>query len=105
MRNPNGRLHQAIEQGTQTDCRDEKIFALIPRDKVDQYNAIKSNYDNAVAALQGSREKAFADAVKKTREILTPEQREKYDKILKNRLGAEFGGAQDAVGGFGGALQ
>jgi Spy/CpxP family protein refolding chaperone len=77
--------------------RDEKIFALIPRDKIDDYNTIKANYDNTVATLQGRREKAFADAVKRTREILSPIQREKYDKILEKRLGAESGGAHDAL--------
>ena len=75
--------------------RDDKIFALIPRDKVDEYNQIKSDYDNAVATLQGRREKAFKDAVNKTREILSPVQREKYDKILEKRVGAEPGGAHD----------
>jgi Spy/CpxP family protein refolding chaperone len=94
-----GFTEDCIRQSSKAQSdRDEKIFALIPREKVDQYNAIRSNYDNAVAGLQGRREKAFADAVKKTREILSPDQRGKYDKILKKRLGAEFGGAQDAIG-------
>lgn len=80
------------------NARDRAIQGLIPRDKLDEYNTINSEYDKEVATIKGSRDKSFNDAVKKTREILTPEQREKYEKILARRLGAEYSGGHDSNG-------
>lgn len=72
--------------------RDDAIRALIPQDKVDRYNKILQDNSEFNARLEGKRRAVFDKAVKQTNEMLTPEQREKYSKILKSRLQIDSSG-------------
>jgi len=79
--------------------RDEEIAALIRPEEMGEYDKIQNRYDDAVAGLDKEMRRKFDERVKQTKEILTPEQREKYEKILKDRErdrdGKDRGGNHD----------
>lgn len=68
--------------------RDESIKALLTKEQLDQYNRITQDCNNAVLALQAKRNAQFREAVDKTKQVLTPPQREKYELLIKDRLNA-----------------
>src|SRR5258706_9924850 len=67
------------------DERDEAIAALLAPSVMGDYDPVLHDYTNKLAAMAQERDKAFADAVEKTKAILTAEQRVKYEEILKQR--------------------
>ncbi len=76
------------------DERDEAIAALLAPSVMGDYDRILLDFNNKLTALAQERDKAFADAVEKTKKILTPQQRAKYEEFLKRREpgGADRGG-------------
>jgi Spy/CpxP family protein refolding chaperone len=62
--------------------RKKAIEALIPAQKMSQYQQIQDNYVAEMAALHRESQASYQDAVEKTKAILTPEQRKKYDDFL-----------------------
>lgn len=62
--------------------RDDAIAALIPEDRKAEYERIHSDYDARVEDMESQWRSRFQQAVEKTKAILTPDQREKYDAIL-----------------------
>lgn len=79
-------------------AQERSIAALIPGDKMDQYNKIRRDYTETCANLQGRRKAAFERAVRQTREILNSDQWARYDAILKARLGKEGMDDHDPAG-------
>lgn len=73
------------------DERDEAIAALLSPGVMGDYDRILADFSNKLSALAQERDKAFQEAVEKTRKILTPEQRTKYEEFLKRR---EPGGSE-----------
>lgn len=74
--------------------RDDAIAALIRQEDRAAYEQILKTYSDRMAALEQETRAAFQEAVEKTKQILTPQQREKYEAILKrnqweNRRAAE----------------
>ena len=67
------------------DERDEAIAALLAPSVMGDYDRVLQEYTNKLAAMAQERDKAFADAVEKTKAILTSEQRVKYEEFLKRR--------------------
>lgn len=68
-----------------THDRDEAIAALIrPEDKA-RFEEIRKNHADQLTALDHQMQEAYQSAVDQTKGILTAEQREKYETILKNR--------------------
>jgi Spy/CpxP family protein refolding chaperone len=67
------------------DERDEAIAALLAPSVMGDYDRVLSEYTNKLAALGTERDKAFAEAVEKTKKILTDQQRVKYEEFLKRR--------------------
>jgi len=67
------------------DERDEAIAALLAPSVMGDYDRVLQEYTKKLDALAQERDKAFADAVEKTKAILTPEQRVKYEEFLKRR--------------------
>jgi Spy/CpxP family protein refolding chaperone len=63
--------------------RDEAILALIPPADRPRYDAIQQTCAEQTAALDREWRNSFQTAVEKTKQMLTPEQREKYEAILK----------------------
>jgi Spy/CpxP family protein refolding chaperone len=62
--------------------RDDAIAALVPASDKDKFEQIKKTYSDQMAAMDKEMHARFDEAVKKTREILTAEQRAKFDDIL-----------------------
>ena len=67
------------------DERDEAIAALLAPSVMGDYDRVLADYSNKLTALGQERDKAFGEAVEKTKQILTPQQRSKYEEFLKRR--------------------
>jgi Spy/CpxP family protein refolding chaperone len=81
--------------------RDDAIAALVPAQDKEKYEQIRKNYSDQMAAMDQDMRSRFDEAVKKTKDILTPEQRTKYDEILSRHQG-DRGGPRGGPGGPGG---
>lgn len=81
--------------------RDEELLALLSPDQKKQLDAINARHDARMAELREAGDKLMRLAEQKTRDILTPEQRLKYDEFLKERASNDRGGGGDR-GGRGG---
>ena len=68
--------------------RDEAVSALIRAEDREKYDGVLKKFSDGNAALEREWRNSFADAVERTKQILTPEQRRKYEEFLKAR-GAE----------------
>ena len=82
--------------------RDEAIANLIRPEDMRALDGIHNRYDDAVAALDNQMRSRFDEKVRQTMTILTPEQQEKYQKILKSRSerdGDRDGKDRDGRGG------
>lgn len=89
--------HNCLEEARSLQSRrDKAIQSLLNEEQKKAYAKIEADYSASCAGLIARREAAFRQAVQKTKEILTPAQRVKYDTILKARLGpdAEHGKTQ-----------
>jgi Spy/CpxP family protein refolding chaperone len=62
--------------------RDEAIAALVRPEDKEKYDQAIKNFSEQMATIDREMRARFDEAVKKTKEILTPEQRTKYDEIL-----------------------
>ena len=67
--------------------REDEIGALLSPDQKVRYNELTIKYQNKMNALTASRQKAFDQAVQSTMKILSPEQQQRYEQILKDRVG------------------
>lgn len=65
--------------------RDQAIRNLLNEDQKADYDTIMADYDRAMKEMETRRRAVFDSAVEKTRAILTPEQREKYETLLRDR--------------------
>jgi len=63
--------------------RDEGIAALIPVENKAAYEKVLARFEQQEEELSREREKALAKAVEQTKLILNPEQRVKYEELLK----------------------
>ncbi len=61
--------------------RDEAVRELLSDEQTEEYDRIIREREERRQAMADRRRKAFEDAVARTKEILTPEQRAKYDEI------------------------
>jgi len=65
--------------------RDNAIAALVHPEDKGKYDEIVAKYTEQRTAMDNQMRASFQAAVEKTKEILTPEQRAKYEKILAQR--------------------
>lgn len=65
--------------------RDDAIRQLIPAEKRAEVDKINEAYSAQMTEMGEQRKKTFESAVEKTKAILSPEQREKYEEFLKKR--------------------
>lgn len=68
--------------------RDEEVVALLTPDQKAAYDKIQEKATQKIAELNKERDAAFQKAVEKTKAILDPQQRVKYEEILKRGPGA-----------------
>ncbi len=72
--------------------RDDAISAMVKPEERAKFDEIKSRYSEQMAGLEKDRRAGFDNAVKQTKEILTPEQRVKYEDFLKRHQPFDRGG-------------
>jgi hypothetical protein len=63
--------------------RDEAIAALVPPEHYGKYDQILKHYFDQTDAIDREARAAFDEAVRQTKEILTSQQRAKYEELLK----------------------
>ncbi len=80
--------------------RDAAVVALLDADQKARYDELMKVYADKFAALEAERRNSVEEAVRRTREILTPQQRAKYDELLNERGGPR--GPRGRPGGPGG---
>ncbi len=83
--------------------RDEAMQGLLSEEQKAQYQAIVKSYEEKVAALEKEAAESFEAMVAKTKEILTDEQKAKYDAFLsRGPRPGQPGGPGRGLGGPGG---
>jgi Spy/CpxP family protein refolding chaperone len=63
--------------------RDEAILAMLKPEDREAYEKIQQDYMDKMTQLGRGRGRHMEEAVARTKEILTPEQRVKYEELLK----------------------
>ena len=81
------REYQRDQRQTLQQERDEAIQNLLSVPQRAEYAQILEIYARESAALNEAARKAFEEATKRTKEILTEEQQEAYDRMLRERAG------------------
>src|SRR5690349_6322808 len=78
--------------------RDEAILKLIrPEDRA-AYDAILADYTAKNEAAEAAIRKDFDRSVERTKEILTPEQRKKYEQLMPRPGEPRSGGSEQRPG-------
>lgn len=68
--------------------RDDRIRDLLSTPEQQKaYAQINQQYQDEYAALKARNDRALHDAIERTRKLLDPSQRQKYDVILAGKLG------------------
>ena len=79
-----GQLHTAHNRKRREllEARERAVLDMLSPDQQERYRLIQEEYESRRADLGAERQQAFDQAVARTKEILTPEQRAAYEKIL-----------------------
>ena len=67
--------------------RDEEIVKILSEEQKAQFEKIAKRFREVDLTISAEREQIFNEAIHQTRALLTDDQRLKYDRILKARLG------------------
>ena len=67
-------------------ARDEELVGLLNQEQKAKFEKISRNYSDKFTELRHKRDESFASAVEQTRKLLSDEQREKYDEILRTHV-------------------
>jgi Spy/CpxP family protein refolding chaperone len=65
--------------------REEAIAALIKVEDKEKYDQVLKVYADRNAAMEREWRNSYLAAVERTKQILTPDQRRRYEELLKNR--------------------
>jgi Spy/CpxP family protein refolding chaperone len=65
--------------------RDKDILSLIPDDQRAKYDLVQQYYSFKMDSLSKERDRAYEQAVEQSKKILTPEQAQKYDVLMKEQ--------------------
>jgi len=76
---------------------DDKVQRLLTPEQMKQYQEFYKDYYNDYQRLYGERDAAVKKAIEQTKTLLSDDQRQKYDVILKSRLGHPSGTAPSSV--------
>lgn len=63
--------------------RDEAIADLVPPERLGAYDGVIEQYQDRIEALERKSREAYHTAVEQTKQILTSEQRARYEALLK----------------------
>jgi Spy/CpxP family protein refolding chaperone len=67
--------------------RDDALVALLTDEQKEKFEKISNEYAERFAELNRRRDAEFRSAVRQTRQVLTESQWQKYEQILRNRVG------------------
>jgi hypothetical protein len=67
--------------------RDDALVALLTNEQKERFEKISSDYAEQFAGLNRRRDKEFQKAVHQTRQLLSESQWQKYEQILRSRVG------------------
>jgi Spy/CpxP family protein refolding chaperone len=90
-----GRFEQDKKRRQFRDERDEAIAALVRPAEYDKYDQVLKTYADRLSELDKEAKAAFEKAVEKTKLILNPEQRVKYEEFLTKHQGDRRGPGPD----------
>ena len=74
-----------------TQERDKAMIALLSEEQLSRHQQIVQEYERKLEELSQERRRRVQEAVKRTKQILTPEQAGKYEELLKKRGGRDRG--------------
>ena len=77
-----GREHEEKRRQLRKE-RDEAIAALVGTDNKARYDEIQQTYSDQMAAQDKEMRDRFRKLQERTKEILTPEQRTKYEELMR----------------------
>lgn len=77
-----GRREDPSKRNELRKARDASIAALVRESDREAYDRIIADYNSRTEALEAEWKKTFQQAVEKTKEILTPAQRTKYEQLM-----------------------
>jgi Spy/CpxP family protein refolding chaperone len=63
--------------------RDTAIADLVPASQLGEYDRIIDTYNERIAGIERESRDAYESAVEQTRQILNPDQRTRYEKLLE----------------------
>ena len=79
---------QCLDEGRQLQKkRDDDLVALLNEQQKAQFESISKGYAEQFADLNRKRDREFERAVQDTRKILSDAQWQKYEQILRTRVG------------------
>ena len=79
--------------------RDDALLALLTEEQKAKFAKTQQECGDALASLKIERDGVFQEAVKRTEQILSEPQKQRYREILKSRLGhGPPGGPPDWIG-------
>ena len=85
---------QSYRQANQLQRQfDDKVQRLLTPEQMKQYQEYYRQYQQDFFKLQSERDTAVKKAIEETKTLLSDDQRQKYDVILKSRLGQPSGTA------------
>jgi len=71
--------------------RDQAIVGLLTAEQKTRYDAILKDYARKEGELSEQGKQAFEEAIRRTKEILTPEQAAKYEELMQKQRERGFG--------------
>ena len=78
-----GRGEQEDQRREYRHERDSAIADLVPPARMADYDRIIDTYTDRLTGLERASREAYEASVEKTKQILTPEQRTRYEELLK----------------------
>jgi Spy/CpxP family protein refolding chaperone len=79
--------------------REDAVTALVRPEDKDKFQRIQDTYTQKMEELDQQWRASFDNAVRRTKEILTPDQRTKYEELLKRNQWDRGGGGQSGPRG------
>lgn len=79
-----GRSHRELRERLQQE-RDAAIRGLLDTEQSERYDAIIAEYDGKTAELKLQKDAAIQSAVQRTKQLLSPAQRQRYEELLLRR--------------------
>ena len=65
--------------------RDKDILSLVPDEQRAKYDLVQQYYTFKMDSLSKERDRAFEQAVEQSKKIMTPDQAQKYDVLMKEQ--------------------